>query len=684
MNTRIPILAFAAATALTAALCGASAAHDRSEAFVTKFRQAQQINSKDEMAKLLRQYQVEAVPYIIERCETLPEISNAQQNARLEEDMAYLRSAWRDAFKSGFVERVYEYYSLVDQSSWKERQRLKVAYLKVLDRHLKNEELKNGPESELLSQECKQLALGFEQVGDFFHVARCWNLVGLNCDEYLRGSDGDLYRAAEAFGKTIEFCDRIELNDGWYQQTAQRYRSLEANGYTGAPPDPNAPPPDAPVEAPGIPAVVAQMSFEAIPKLETFERPSYVVDDVYQIWPSVYMQERGSSGKFFTLGDRPLLLRVGSSELAIDFDGDGQGDQKVPAKGNRTLVDLPLGEGEEARRWAFLTEVGVQNDTYQGLSYNLSNSDEAFNLFIVGAGSLVGTLGEVPVRVIDDNLDGIYGSGSKGWNWIGLVKDELEPDVDSIVIGSSKRARPWSEFQNVEGQWYKMASVKAGLEIQATPVEVETGRLKLDYKGTRPEFLVVRGKGSLEASFFDLEQNGAAGVEVPVGQYELSFGIVRKGKKAQTVKALILPGKNTPTWTVAAGETTAVSMGAPFAFTFDYQAADETLTVKGESVVIVGSASERYRRLWNCVPRPEVSYRKAGSRRGSKPKPDEMDIVLDIYEQDEKGESRWTSASTFAPVDTVFEIKSRPGEQIEVQLFEKKNKLFKSIESDWK
>jgi hypothetical protein len=160
----------------------------------------------------------------------------------------------------------------------------------------------------------------------------------------------------------------------------------------------------------------------------------------------------------------------------------------------------------------------------------------------------------------------------------------------------------------------------------------------------------------------------------------LFAGELRQGKKTQTVKCLILPGSDARRYLVSKGAETVVTLGAPFNFEFATEAAEESLTVKGKSVAVVGSAKERYERFWNCVPRPEVSVRKAGSKKGGKP--EKIDIVMDLLERKEDGSFRFAEADTWRPIDTQFPIKK--GESVEAQLAEKKHKLLGDISSEFK
>jgi hypothetical protein len=99
-------------------------------------------------------------------------------------------------------------------------------------------------------------------------------------------------------------------------------------------------------------------------------------------------------------------------------------------------------------------------------------------------------------------------------------------------------------------------------------------------------------------------------------------------------------------------------------------------------VTVIGTVgNERYERLWNCVPRPELSWRKAGTKKGSKP--ERLGIVEDLNAEDESGKRLHDAADTFHPLDLSVEVKLKENESAEVQLVEKKNKLFGPIESGW-
>ena len=175
---------------------------------------------------------------------------------------------------------------------------------------------------------------------------------------------------------------------------------------------------------------------------------------------------------------------------------------------------------------------------------------------------------------------------------------------------------------------------------------------------------------------FDLVGAGGKGVEVPVGVYKLYYGEMRKGSKREMAKTIILPGADTQTWTVTKGKTTTVELGQPYSFDFQVQQDAKMAKVVGGTVVVTGKAGERYERPWNCVPRPDMSIRKKGAKKGTKPQ--KMDAIVG---NDQLYSIGWEHA--WFPLDTVIDKQAGDG-TVEVQLTEKKNKLFGKVVSDWK
>jgi hypothetical protein len=661
----------ALAAAVPAAL--ARVAPARQGDFMTLFREALKVGATEEMTRLVRANEEVATGQILLTCEAI----SAGTNDTLEAEMAALSKAWKAAFRTRFPDEVYKYFSLLRPEIKVHRKELRTQY--QLQNSFFTAAQQAGDRAKLheVGLAMRRLGDAFSEIGDYFFASQSYLHEGLSLDEGLRKEDADLKGAHEAYLKCVQAREKIDLRDLRYTQTLERQQALDKLGF-GVAAEGSAQPVEAAASAP----LTLATTFEVVADLELYRRPIYTGDSIYAMWTALDLRARGSTAKFAAVTDSPVFTRTGASKVMIDADGDGNSegplDIEVPVTGKITPVELTLGKDENQRRWAFLAMVGGDRDTYNGLQpFNLAPSDEYFALYVAPAGSVVTLLGTTPLRVFDDNLDGEYGSLPKAYGYVGCVEGSFQPEMDSILVGAAKEARPWSEYVNVEGAWYRLESARGGNEIRATAVgALKTGKLKLSPKGLDFDWLVVKGtdKGVYEKSYFDLAA-AKGGLEVPTGTYQLVAGQVSTGKKDQTAKSLVLPGRNTVTWTVTDGATAVVELGAPFGFDFRVQQDEASLTVVGASVAVLGKSGESYQRFWNCVPRPDVVTREEGKKRA-----EEGDRMTGPGSQEEVGEKGFQYA--WFPFDVVME-KASPV-RLEVQLIEKKNRLFGKIESQWR
>jgi len=672
--SRIPFLAGLLAT-LTA-LAPASLAQ-RESPFMEQFKKLMEVHAQDEMASLIKKNEPAAILAVIEICQAISDGSSDQ----LEEEIAALDKAWRKAYSSKFVDIQYRYFSLDLQPAYRKHRR------ELIDRYLiKRREYDQAIEGK---EQGKFAALGLEfdgfgdsftELGDHYMAAQCYRTYATCFDDALNGeSKADYKRACEGWGLFLESRDKIELRDSAFNEAKVRFDKLEYDGYG----DPTKGP-----EARAAAKAAADTSyqpktlgatFQLVTDLEAIQRPLYTADSNFQIWSAVGLAGVDSSGRIPTMEDSPTILRTGSSKAAVDVDGDGKGDVDIPLTGKPVPVQVTLGSGDEQRQWAFLAVTGQQQDTYQGFRYNTGPDDNQMNLYVAPAASLVATVDGVRVQVFDDNMDGRFGTEPKDWGYPGLIEGAFQHDVDSVQVGDQKFARPWSRLQKIGANWYEVTANEAGTDLVVTRRDVETGTLQLDMKGLPVTWLIVRGTGQNATDlFFDVANGGSDKLEVPVGSYELFSGQVAQGKKAQAMKALVLAGQNSRAWKVSAGQTTKMELGAPFGFDFKVSQNDESITVEGPSIVVTGRGGETYQRLWNCVLTPEVNLRKQGSSKGKK----EAKLVP-VQSQEELEDHKFDFKKVWFPMSEPI-VKNIPGETFEVQLFEKKHKLFGKVESDWK
>jgi hypothetical protein len=648
--------------------------------FMQEFRKLMQIKADDEMAVLMRKNEVSAILSIIDVCETIGKGSSDQ----LEAEVEALGRIWKKLYGTRFVEIEYNYFSVdLPAAMKKHRTELIDKYRLLRNEFDLAEKAKDSAKLFPLGETFNALGDEFGELGDGYMAAQCYRTYAACFEDTLNGAKADLRKACEGWGLFLQARDSIDLKMADYDQVKVRYDTLVAGGF------------DAPAAegggeggeaAPSVSAASASAAvplngaFEVVPDIEVIRRPLFTADSAFQVWTAVPMDKVGSKGVFNAMDESPAVLRTGSSKASVDVNGDGKGDVDIPLTGKITPVQITLGQGEAARPWAFLAVIGAERDTYQGINpWNLAPNDDQMSIYVAGAASLVGTLNGVRVRVIDDNLDGRYGSEPKNWRFPGLIEGADQPDVDTVVVGDAQMARPWSRVQKVGEAWFELAANEAGTDILATPAQVQSGTLQLDLKGLPVAWLMVRGIGEEgEGRYYEVVNGGTNKVEVPAGAYELYAGQIATGKKNQMMKALILPGRNTRAWKVGAGETTKLELGMPMKIEFDVKQDESTVTVVGSSIVAVGRGGETYQRLWNCVLTPELNIRKAGSTKARK-----ETKLIPITSQEQLADHNNDWATAWFPIGEPIE-KTVPGETFEVQLFEKKHKLFGKLESDWK
>ena len=647
--------------------------------FRSSFTQAMKIGSSDTMARLFKKNPQHSALWVLNTAEG---ISNTPSEL-LFKRMDAFRKAWKSAFGTEFCKKMEVYFSLLDVSVKRARVKLTTGFNKKVILYHENMAGEKLPyKFTALGMDFERLGEAFDELGDKYYTAQNFLFAGLCYEDTALGKkNADFKRCCVNYEKYMAACESIELNDPQYKAMKEHYIRYAALGFAtpkaeeeGKPGAEGAPATPGGAKASVGAAVTVEMEFDLVEKLATFSRPSYFLDEIYPIWSSVTLNKKGSRATIARIEDGPDVLRVGSSDIQVDVDRDGEGDVELPIRGRLDPVVMDIGEGASKRKWAVLAITGSETDTYQGVQVNLAPNDDLVNIYYVPAGSMQGEINGTSIRVLDDNVDGIYGSPALAYGHIGLTKDNFQPEMDSVVIGKSKHALPWSEYQQIEGVWYRMEIANGGTRLTATPQNLPTGSLKLKYKGPEASFLIVRGENTYENTFFDL--SSAKSVEVPVGRYRFYYGMVSKGKKKQLLKALILPSAAMPIWTVSeAGMEVEVELGSPFGFDWKAEVADRSVTVIGQSVCVTGVGGERYERVWGAVSRPAVSYREKGAKRGSKG--EEMDIIQD---QDALYKS-WKAA--WFPIDVTLD--KRPSvTEVEVQLVEKKNKLFGKITSIWK
>ena len=533
------------------ALAQSNAKRDK---FRKAFQNARKIKATKEMKTLISRNTDEASMWMIELAYGQARYPS-DTKLELYED---LEKAWKSAKRTDFGQEMRLYYGGLEDEDFKVYDELEKEYHALVAEYfaLKPNEGKADPKAIVaMGERFSTLAKKWREIKCDYFASQCWSFVGGCNDKYMAKGEADLDAACDAYGECVDARDRIGLHDRLHKETTLRYQALVKARY-GV--DGKAAADEAAERGEAGPVAsdlsVMPMRFEVLQKPLSLQRPNYFADEHYAIWHAMWLKEVGSESPevlrlaelWKEAGVRVSLRRDGASKIFLDLDGDGERtdtDVDIPVKGKLEPVTVEVDVNGKKRSTAFYVQTGQESDQYQGFAANMAATDTIFGIFATPGGSLVGEVDGETIRIIDEDMNGQYGGVSQGFGHVGLTKGHFHPEFDSVLVGSSKRALPFSKYMFIGKGWYELAADPAAAGVSISPVELETGTVQLKFKGPKPDWMVLEGTGRLQGTLIDIAASGK--VEVPVGDYKLLAGVVAKGKKRQRMKALVLPGSDT-------------------------------------------------------------------------------------------------------------------------------------------
>ncbi|QDU67188.1 hypothetical protein [Engelhardtia mirabilis] len=651
-----------AARALSAV---AAAAQELSyEDFKAEFRQASKIGDTRNVGQLIRRNEMNTRNFVIFTAEAMGETPGPD----LGQDLKWLKAGWKEAHGTSFVSKMETYYQLMRPEVRRAHVSAKARYDKVREQIIAAKAQERSDERsrklEGLAEEAMAIHKSFDEIGDHYYASEIVLLAGTSVNaETLTEEEANLPLVLEAYKAFIEHRDSIELEGANYTAVKEQIAYLET---LGAALDPNT--------AAGLSlgsGMPFASTFTTIEELTAIERPNYWADDAALTWQAVGMGRVGSDVKVGNIDGGPTIERSAFETITIrPLEGD---PIEVALSGRTKLIETTVGRSSELRPWAFLMRNATNPEYLFGISMNYSPTDEFLTVYLAPAAAAEFEVDGVKVQVIDDNLDGIYGSPPLLYTRYGMREKEYEPVVDSVVIDGAKKALPWSTLVQIGEQWYQIDSIARGKSFTLYPAELNTGTIKLDAKGVEFASLLIEGVDALQGAVFDIS-DAKKGQQVPAGKYQILGGTVREGGRSIVKAGVTAPLRGGAIY-VRPDEEVEVQFGAPFGFDFDAELDGDQITVIGSSVVPVGVAGERYHRMWETRNSPEISIRKAGSGRGGKGT--KMQVIGDAQTITDLGQDQ-----AWKPLDQ--SVENKYGAEVEIMLTEKKNKLLGKIESDWK
>ncbi len=277
--------------------------------------------------------------------------------------------------------------------------------------------------------------------------------------------------------------------------------------------------------------------------------------------------------------------------------------------------------------YAMFCWTGSDREKLGEAEVNLAPSPQNTPIYYRSASSWIVDLGGDQITVYDDNasgrpMDGNPFDGDFKMGSIGFSKDDARskaPLLDSMRIGKGPRV-PFSEFVKLSSVWYHLRRVgedKAGLR----PLHADyakTGKVRLAWNGpkpTVPDQLVIGGRGDFRTANFDVA--GGKEVEVPIGEYSVIYGRIYEGKGPRTQMATLYGGDCKP-FSVEAGKTVELRMGAPFSLAFEAKVDGTKASIDGSRITLRESSGCVLAELHGLTVIPEVMAAKAEDGKGAK------------------------------------------------------------------
>ena len=187
--------------------------------------------------------------------------------------------------------------------------------------------------------------------------------------------------------------------------------------------------------------------------------------------------------------------------------------------------------------------------------------------------SMKGMLGRIPVRILDDNMDGKFS------------QTQSVSGGDAILIGGSSSAIPLKAVHRIGKDLYRLKVAPDGSSIDYERMaDTAVGQVNAIFPANVLRSLVLVGKDSA----FDVKTDGAAGI--PAGSYRLAYGVVSRSAATLTFR----PGMATPQYDIQDGMINTLRIGNPVRVNFAASYGKGQVGLSASAVSIVGSGSETY------------------------------------------------------------------------------------------
>ncbi|MFQ5506921.1 MAG: hypothetical protein ACE5F1_19290, partial [Planctomycetota bacterium] len=605
-----------ASVAVTLSLVCASAPRAQEpkyDLFKKIFVSAREVNDTRKMVSTIKKYPKQAIRYFRYVCDSYCVTGKDEFYNRVEQ----LKKIWGNAYKSSVLQHCEDYLAELDEVQRKKIRRLERqqnhAY-RLYEKGMESKKKKDFEEAVKLSLETAE---AYAEIGDKLRSAENYT----NTISYLSAIPGGYSRTKEGIERTVAYLEKYDgfrrdmdwTADVEYRQNVEWLKALkiklaswpkERKGGAKGKPDKDG----GPASAGGGEAKAAFLPGSKWTKVDlTIGAQKLATDGMHFFSGANPMTWLAFTLKGTTPYELPFFKdaklnfqRLGANKYVYLPDvADPKSAKHFKPGGVKKAVWIDYEKKGVESGYPFFFWIGSSQEQHVGTTMNFapqwSGANRRATIFIRSAARLDAEIEGTRIEFFDENCNGIVGEDpdkTKGWVDFrmgqGMEEQGRNPYFDSMRLGGSKKLQPFSRFVKLGEQWYRLVVNGNNEALRYRPLDpdkLQTGRVALKWKGkgkTRPDFLVITETGFFKGAAFDISEAGSKGIEVPVGTYELFYGRIINGKPPRDMNAVIQPG-DMKSISIAAGQVTTLTMGAPFRIEYKVERDGRTATVNSST-----------------------------------------------------------------------------------------------------
>ncbi len=632
MIRHLPSVLFAALLALAVA-APAAGQEPTADKFRTEFNQGLELADEKLQDRAVKRGPRQALGYFEElRFEVL----NGRTESEAKTDA--LMAAWGRAFENTeTLEKLQRWTDSATKPLYDQLQKIRSNSSRLWQDYLAQGQNYDKEAHKSLMQDFQTLAKAAEGIGHYYEASELWGLasvVGSKMkDKTVEERQHVVFvieqgiAARERWGYTFDehYIRNKEFVKGELLAIEEARKNADARASAGYDADAKG------VEAlvmPNVPAARHELSFEALKDWEKDLDYGPNNGPVPPFWWLCSVGEQDTSRHLNWFRARDIYMhRTSATKFVMALDPSDASAGVELDVGSRAKPSTFYLDADRKVPYAMFFWLGSDREFVNQAECNLAPAKNVANVYYRSAASWETRVDKETLVFYDDNASGSPGDSDPfeaqfRSPMLGEYTGEgtIVPLFDSMQIGKGDRA-PFSQFVQLASGWHHLEIV-GGTAVSLRPLNPEyfkTGKVKLSWDGPKasaPETLDVQGRGDFRPVCCELA--GMEEVELPVGDYSVIFGRLVNGKGSRTQMATLYPGADSKPFTVEAGKTTELEMGAPFRLEFEREGDGAAVTIDALKVHVADRSGCRIGSLHGSSLACDVSVARDADGKGAK------------------------------------------------------------------